>query len=292
MITNYEKFIIESEQSSMETPGYWEITNYKWIDGLLHCYETVIISGDYDNKYKFTKLPIKFGYADSFKCIYTNITTLDGCPKKVEGKFIVNDNELVNIKGSPKKIFGLFNCSDNKITSLVGGPEEVTNTFFAIRNKLSNLEGGPKIVGKHYACNRNQLTSLVGFPEISNGDASFFNNKLENLIGLPMVINGDLDVNVNPLTSLEGCPKIINGDFKFESEKMPIEEYPYDIIVKGKIEVSGDMYYLNEVVRNNMEIFEPLRGNKVNFHQQAMRMRPDIVKHYTTIAPPSRKSII
>ena len=93
----------------------------------------------------------------NFDCIYNNLTSLKGSPRKVGGHFDCSYNELTTLKESPKEVGGSFNCTYNKLTSLEGSPKEVGGSFNCSRNNLTSLEGAPEIVEKYFYCNRNKV---------------------------------------------------------------------------------------------------------------------------------------
>ena len=67
---------------------------------------------------KLTKIPLKFGYVSgSFHCSYNQLTSLEGCPKKVGGSFDCGYNQLINLEGAPSEVGGDFFCSFNKLKS-------------------------------------------------------------------------------------------------------------------------------------------------------------------------------
>ncbi len=42
------------------------------------------------------------------------LTSLEGCPEKIQGYFTCENNELTSLKGRPKYLTGTFNCTKNK----------------------------------------------------------------------------------------------------------------------------------------------------------------------------------
>jgi hypothetical protein len=99
------------------------------------------------------QLPLNFNVVNGgFDCRSNNLTTLEGCPKKVHGDFLCGYNKLTSLEHSPEKVEGNFICWGREnyyITSLEG----LENTY--IRDKLSvdycknlySLKGFPKKVG-------------------------------------------------------------------------------------------------------------------------------------------------
>ena len=77
------------------------------------------------------KLPITFGtVGGDFDCSYNMLTSLEGCPREVDGDFYGFSNKLKSLEGSPDKIDGDFDCSYNMLTSLKGCPRKVGGTNF------------------------------------------------------------------------------------------------------------------------------------------------------------------
>lgn len=96
----------------------------------------------------------------------------------IRGNFDCSSNHLSSLRGCPRKVDGFFNCSFNKLTSLEGSPEKVKGGFYCGSNQLTSLEGAPKEVDDFY-CNNNQLISLKGAPKKVGGDFYCSNNKVQ-----------------------------------------------------------------------------------------------------------------
>lgn len=148
----------------------------------------------YVNSYQLKdgKLPLKFG--------------------KVTGDFIFKDcPNLTSLEGSPEWVRGKFYCGYTKLTNLIGGPKWVGGTFDCSYSHLQTLEGAPDWVGSDFGCNNNYLESLEFLPK---GCKRIFcsHNKIKTLSHLPKIINADLDVSTNELTMIDG-PTEIHGDF-------------------------------------------------------------------------------
>lgn len=65
----------------------------------------------------------KLNYKDTvvkgyFHCRYTNITSLEGAPKKVGDDFDCVNTNITSLKGAPEYVGGNFNCAYNNISSL------------------------------------------------------------------------------------------------------------------------------------------------------------------------------
>lgn len=65
----------------------------------------------------------------------------------VSGSFECQNNELSSLKGCPYKVDNHFNCGDNKLTSLEYGPSIVNihgyNSYCCYNNNIINLKGYP-----------------------------------------------------------------------------------------------------------------------------------------------------
>ena len=51
---------------------------------------------------------------DTINCFREGLTSLEGCPKIVEGGFNCSNNKLENLSGAPAEVHGDFNCRLNK----------------------------------------------------------------------------------------------------------------------------------------------------------------------------------
>ena len=59
---------------------------------------------------------IQFGVVKGFfKCIHSQLTSLRGCPRKIEKFFDCRYNKLTSLEGAPEEVVGDFVCSYNKI---------------------------------------------------------------------------------------------------------------------------------------------------------------------------------
>ena len=169
------------------------------------------------------------------------------------------------------KIYGNFRCYVNEFSDLENGPDVVTKNFDCSECKITSLVHGPKIVGGSYKCSGNKLTDLNGLPR-----------KLDTL-----------DCSNNELTSFEGIPEELFSLFCINNSGIKtIEDYPMCIIHNY---ISDQIYgfkTIQNIVSENSERFRPLLGNKIKFHQEIMRIKPELIKEYKNIQPPSRKSFI
>lgn len=193
-----------------------------------------IVKGDVEfRRWQEEKLPIKFALVSGdFRMDESKITSLEGCPERVGGKFDLEDCQaLTSLQGGPKIVRGGYSIEGcKKITSLVGGPEQVgtentrmnrrssySGTYNISETGITTLEGMPtKIVGDINA-RQCQLTSLKGAQQTGKSwDLTY--NKFKTLEGAPREIKGHFIVNSNPsLKSLKGGPERVFGDYLVQS---------------------------------------------------------------------------
>jgi hypothetical protein len=89
------------------------------------------------------------------------------------GDIRVSNLGLTSLEGAPEIVEGRFDCSYNYLTSLKGAPRIVKKHFYCDCNILNSLEGAPNIVKGYFNCYNNKLVSLEYLPE---------NITLQNLI--------------------------------------------------------------------------------------------------------------
>jgi hypothetical protein len=141
------------------------------------------------------------------------LTSLIGCPQRVQGGFSCANNKLETLEGAPQEVGSHFMCYSNQLKTLKGAPPRVGGGFVCNDNQLKTLEGGPVEVGSHYICSNNKLTSLKGMPRIINGDFWCYGNQLTSFEGCAQTIQGGLYCQKNRLlVSLEGGPSFVDGD--------------------------------------------------------------------------------
>jgi hypothetical protein len=108
-----------------------------------------------------------------------HVTSLEGCPKEINGSFDCSDNQLESLKYGPEKTYD-YRCNNNCLTSLEYAPKTVIGTFACSDNNLKNLDGCPEELQGHqsgFFCNNNeQLTSLKGIPKHIPRGIIFFQN--------------------------------------------------------------------------------------------------------------------
>jgi hypothetical protein len=74
----------------------------------------VDVMGDVFIRYKFSHLPLRFGYVHgTFQCSFIGLTSLVGCPRQVGGNFNCSNNRLTSLEGCPILVDGLFGCNGN-----------------------------------------------------------------------------------------------------------------------------------------------------------------------------------
>jgi hypothetical protein len=98
------------------------------------------------------QLPLTFNVIKgNFECGVNNLTTLEGCPKKVlNGQFGCSYNILTSLEHSPEIVEGNFSCRYNyHITSLEGLENTNIDSWLDASscNNLYSLKGFPKKVG-------------------------------------------------------------------------------------------------------------------------------------------------
>lgn len=82
------------------------------------------------------------------------------------GKLDISNNNLSSLKGCPRKVNGDFDCSKNHLTTLVGCPEVVKRNFNCAENELTSLEGCPKSLKGKFDCSFNlYLKDISNLPE-------------------------------------------------------------------------------------------------------------------------------
>lgn len=300
MITNYEDFITENNISDGITEEEYELLKKYNIENYVFNKKTGMIDIDGDirtqlNSKGLKDLPnIRFGHVSGeFGCTNNFLTSLKNAPKTVGGWFHCSYNRLTDLEYSPTEVIG-FNCCNNKITSLEGCTQKVIDSFHCSNNKLTSLEHCPKNIKNSFNCDKNLLTSLEYCP-LTCKHFSCVGNKLTSLEHCPKILEWGIDCDENrELINLDHCPKFTNS---FSCKNIPalykIENYPLCIIGR-MIENNTNEYYdiIRELVMKKREIYEHLLNDKVRFHQQIMRDEPSLIKHYTTITPPSKKSIL
>lgn len=107
-----------------------------------------------------------WGYVNSFRCSFTQITSLEGAPEKCEVFDCSGCPKLQNLEGAPEEV-GFFDCNSCPgLRNLEGAPEKVINFDCNNCYNLKSLKGAPKEVRDGFFCySCKKLTSLEGAPE-------------------------------------------------------------------------------------------------------------------------------
>lgn len=197
-------------------------------------------------------LGIEFGeILGDFDISDNNLTSLKGCPQKVEGSFNCSLNFLNTLKGGPISVSNKYICSNNSLFNLdfiaqdfyslfaVGNyietlgklPAEISGNFYISSNPtLKSLVGAPKIIGLDFDCNSCNLKSLEGSPEKVGNTFNCSKNSIENLQGGPKEVKKVYDCSSNKISSLEGLAREI---ISLEAENNKI--YLLDGITKEEV---------------------------------------------------------
>jgi hypothetical protein len=145
----YESF--RTEQEIIDLCSKYGIENYQIRDD-----GAIDVEGDVHLSWRELKqLPLTFSEVNgNFSCGNNNLTTLEGCPKKVlSGNFNCIWNKLTSLEHSPKIVVNDFMCEGNKnITSLEGLENTYINGVLYVRycENLYSLKGFPKGVSYFY----------------------------------------------------------------------------------------------------------------------------------------------
>jgi len=145
----YESF--RTEQEIKDLCSEYGIWNYQIRDdGSIDVDGSVYLHGKLGD---LKQLPLTFNVVNGyFDCAINNLTTLEGCPKKVRD-FYCYENELTSLEHSPKIVKGDFCCwKNNHITSLEGLENTYIDGELHVDNckNLYSLKGFPKKVGGFY----------------------------------------------------------------------------------------------------------------------------------------------
>lgn len=99
-------------------------------------------------------------HADSVYFHNQILTSLKGCPTKVDGDFKCFSNLLTSLEYGPTFVGGMYDCADNSLTTLKFSPKHIHKDFLCNNNKLENLDFCPMEVNGSFSCHTNPLTSL------------------------------------------------------------------------------------------------------------------------------------
>jgi hypothetical protein len=121
------------------------------------------------------------------------ITSIEGLfPERIDGSIFIERTNITSLKGSPKEVNGVFKCVVSEITDLEGSPEYVGGDFWIGNNdKLESLKGAPKYInGAAMILWNPKLEDLHNihkhFGEI-RGDIRFGNSVRRNALGLLLI---------------------------------------------------------------------------------------------------------
>ncbi len=120
--------------------------------------------GVYFDQMKLLSIPLKFRVTSDFGCSDNRLSSLEGCPREVNGFFDCSNNQLTSLEGAPERVSDIFDCSSNKLTSLEGAPQEV-DTFDCNSNRLTSLKGAPRRISGSFNCYYNKIWSFEGAPD-------------------------------------------------------------------------------------------------------------------------------
>jgi hypothetical protein len=141
-----------------------------------------------------------YDYDDDLRFHYMNLNSLTEIPiifRNVNGNFICDSNNLINLKGAPSFVGGDFTCSYNKLTSLEGSPSKVGGHFWCTNNQLISLQYIPSVIGGHFNCAFNNLISLQYAPSTVGGFFVCHTNNLLSKVCLS-VIGFEFETDQNP----------------------------------------------------------------------------------------------
>ena len=79
-----------------------------------------------------------------------------------DGDLDIPRQNLTSLEGCPKIINGSFYCSVNNLESLVGGPEKVKASYFCDNNQLLSLDEIAFYIGNNLSFEGNPIESIAG----------------------------------------------------------------------------------------------------------------------------------
>jgi len=131
-----------------------------------------------------------------------NLLPFDVEGQHIKGDFNVKEFRLTSLKGSPKIVDGQFIANDNELVDLISGPEH-TGDFLVHNNRLESLVGSPKTVKGKFVCGANpSLTTLEGITPTIAGSLFFTMCNFTTLHDIHKhvkSINGSISVYKNPI---------------------------------------------------------------------------------------------
>lgn len=130
---------------------------------------------------------------------HNKLTSLNGCPREVPGKFWANDNQLESLEGGPEKVGIAYHAYNNKLTSLKGAPK-YTGSLDVSANELPEIDEVLEHVGGDLDLNDNKLTHLKNIHKkvkFCGGMLKLAGNKIQsNVLGV-LLIPGLQSVNMD-----------------------------------------------------------------------------------------------
>lgn len=142
--------LFENYQDIDRTCDQYYISNYTINeDGSIDVDEDVNLANS-----DLSILPLNFNKVNGyFNCGINKLTSLEGCPKYVEDRFICKNNKLTSLIGSPKYVGDYFDCENNQLTSLEGCTANINDNFYCSYNLLTTLRYFPEVKYGIYIAN-------------------------------------------------------------------------------------------------------------------------------------------
>jgi len=193
-------YILDKELSTVNSNDYTYLENWGITDFLISKNKVFVDGNVIIKSETFTKLPFEFEeVSGDFTVIFSNLQTLENCPKIVDGNFIVKQNKLKTLDGGPIYIGKDYDCSSNYLTTLKGSPQKVRN-FNCCNNNLKTLKGCPMYIEGDFNCSHNYLSTLKDGPISCKGTFDFQDNIVNSLDGIPFHVKSIISKN-NPIQS-------------------------------------------------------------------------------------------
>jgi hypothetical protein len=132
-------------------------------------------------------------HADSVYFHNQILTSLKGCPTKVDGDFKCFSNRLTSLEYGPTFVGGVYDCTDNLLTTLKFSPKHIHKDFSCSHNSLENLDYCPMEVNGSFICHTNELTSLHDIHKHLRRIGGSFscylhtNTKVTHILGLMLI---------------------------------------------------------------------------------------------------------
>lgn len=129
----------------------------------------------------------------------------------INGGFHCDNSNITSLRGCPRLIQGAFFCSRNflKDNGLIGGPQQVEGSYAASSCGLKSLEGIAFKIEEDLYIDNNSLYSLEFIPKEIQGSLYMAGNPIRTLDHFPTNIYGDLHISrskiLNELTISEVC---------------------------------------------------------------------------------------